>query len=103
MMTTPAAEAIASPTRVTALTMPRLTPKSTTISNELIELSACIPTPLLRSAISPLATPGTTPITTTGNRAMSGLRKITSSSRTISAIVPTATIASALPDASRWS
>jgi hypothetical protein len=50
-----------------------------------------------------LATADTTPITTTGSSAMIGLRKMISSSRRMRTIVPAATTASALPDASRWS
>ena len=78
-------------------------PNSTTISSELIEASAFSPTPFTHSAISPFATTATSPTSTTGSTATSGLRKIASSRRTMSTIVPTATIVFALPADVCWS
>ncbi len=75
------------------------TPKRTTISIVDTVLSMCSPNALLNDAMSPSATWDTTPITSTGRRAITGLLKMRRSSTRISPTVAIATTLDAVwPD-----
>ncbi len=78
-------------------------PNRTTINSVSIEESVFRPIALTHVAISPFAITATTPTSTIGSTATMGLRKMSSRSRRITTIVPTATIVFAFPEASRWS